>query len=70
MKDASLVVVLLLANGASSEEAGLLGGGVAPLLDHRLGHLARVRLGLVADLLGHVDALLGGFQVRDQAWVL
>jgi hypothetical protein len=39
---------------------------VAPLLDDRLLDLSRVGLGPVADLLGHVDALLYWLQVGHQ----
>lgn len=49
-----------------SKEARLFGGCVTPLLDNGLGHLPRVGLRAVADLLGHVDALLGRLQVGHQ----
>ena len=43
-------------------ESGLLGGNVAPLLDNGLLDLPGVLPGPGADLLGDVDALLGGLE--------
>merc|ERR1719458_2418414 len=47
-------------------EAGLLAGHVAPLLDDGLLDLPGVGSGPGADLLGHINALLGGLQLGDQ----
>ena len=47
-------------------EAGLLGGHVAPLLDDGLLDLPGVALGPGADLLGHINALLGGLELGHQ----
>ena len=47
-------------------QAGLLGGHVAPLLDHGLLHHARVGPHPAADLLGDVAALLHGLEARHQ----
>merc|ERR1719341_1391252 len=47
-------------------EAGLLAGGVAPLLDDGLLDLPGVALGPGADLLGHINALLGGLELWHQ----
>ena len=48
------------------QEARLPGGDVAPLLDDGLLNLPGVLPGPGADLLGDVNALLGGLQVGDQ----
>ena len=47
-------------------EAGLLGGHVAPLLDHGLLDPPGVPPGPAADLLGDVDALLAGLEEGDE----
>ena len=47
-------------------KTGLLGGNVAPLLDDGLLDLPGVGLGPGADLLGDINALLGGGELGDQ----
>ena len=47
-------------------KSGLLCGDVAPLLDDGLLDLPGVGPGPGADLLGHVDALLGGLELGHQ----
>ena len=53
-------------NCGSLGEARLLGGHVAPLLDDGLPDLPGVGSGPGADLLGHIDTLLGGGELGNQ----
>merc|ERR1719239_2147105 len=47
-------------------KARLLGGDVAPLLDHGLLHLPRIGPGPGAHLLGDINALLSGLKLGHQ----
>ncbi len=60
-----LLISLTVADGDLGQ-AGLAGGHVAPLLDHRLLHLPGVLPGPGAHLLGDVHALLVGLEQGNQ----
>lgn len=55
-----------LAGSVGLGESGLLGGDVAPLLDDGLLDLSGVLAGSGADLLGDINTLLGGLELRNQ----